>query len=444
MTNILLSRMQFGWALGFHYLFPVTTLGLTLYILIFESLYLKQQEAIYRKISAFLIKLLALVFGMGVATGLILPFTFGANWAAFARYAGEIFGIVLAVEGITAFMLESVFLGILLYGRKRVSARVYWLSALLVFFGSHLSGFWIVAANSWMQTPAGYALEGGKLVLKSFWQATLNPSTLIRFGHVISAAWLTGSVVVCGIAAWYLLHNRHIEISRKIIKTALLPLIITALLQAGLGHIHIMNVKDWQPAKNAAYEGMFVTMNGAPLYAFGIPDAQNKTIHLAIGAPYMLSFLETWDFNGKVEGLDQFPEAEWPPVNVIFTTFHLMVGVGGILIVTGLLGGFLYWKNQLFYAQWFLRLLTLIVPLPYLANEVGWIGAEMGRQPWTIYGLLRTDAAATLTLTAGSLTLTLTLLVAVYLLLLLAFLSFLFAIIKNGPEGYAPHPQPLP
>jgi cytochrome d ubiquinol oxidase subunit I len=429
----MLSRIQFGISIGFHYLFPITTLGLTFFIIIFESLYLFKKNSQYEIIASFLIKLLAVTFALGVATGIMMVFGVGANWSGFSAFAGGVFGIHLAVESITAFALESVFLAILVFGRSRVSPKLFWFSALMVFFGSHLSAFWIVSANSWMQTPSGFVIENGRAVLTSFWSAIFNPSMLIRFIHVVSSTWLAGSVIVSGIAGFYLIKDRYTEIAKTIIRTAIIPFIFCSLLQAGIGHIHILQVKEYQPAKNSAYEGVFSETKGAPLLVFGIPDAKNRTIHFGFGIPYMLSFLETGRFDSVVEGLDRFPESDWPPVNVIFTTFHLMVMIGGCLIAVGLMGGFLIYRKKLYDTKWYLRILVAIVPLPYIASELGWVGAEMGRQPWIINGILRTVGSSSVSIPYSSMVVSLVSISLVYAALFALYLIVIFAAVKKGP-----------
>ncbi|OGV61092.1 MAG: hypothetical protein A2X45_14970 [Lentisphaerae bacterium GWF2_50_93] len=430
-----LSRIQFGVTIGFHYLFALTTLGLAFYILLLESLYYYRKDDDFRRLSDFLIKLLAVVFVFGVTTGFMMPFAFGANWSRFSTFAGPVFGIHLVVESINAFSLEAVSIGVLIFARNKVSRELYWSSALMVFIGSHLSGFWIVSANSWMQTPAGYALENGKVVLTSLFDAVLNPTAIIRFVHVTIGAWITGSVLVAGISAFHLLGNRDVKLFRRLLRLSIPLMMVFTILQAGLGHVHIMKVLEHNPEKDAAYEGIFHTVKGAPLYAFGIPDSGNEKIHFAIGIPYMLSFLETGSFTAEVKGLEEYPKDTWPPVNVIFTTFHLMVMLGAAMIAIAVVGGYLQMKRKLVEQRWYLRVLMFAIPLPYLANELGWIGTEMGRQPWIIYGLLRTDQASTTSIPAVQAVVSLSFIVLLYCLLSYLFLKHFTAAVKKGPAG---------
>jgi len=433
MTELLISRMQFGVSIGIHYLFPITTLGLTLFIVIFETLYLAKREDQCRAISTFLVKLLSLIFVAGVATGLLMPFSFGANWARFSTYAGAVLGAIISVEAITAFALESVFIAILLFGREKVSPRVYWISAVLVFVGAHLSGFWIVAANSWLQTPAGYVIAGGRVELANLSQAIFNHSTLIRFAHVVTAAWLVGALLTAGIAAFYLARARHEAFAKRLLSMALPIALVAALAQPVLGHFHIMEVLENNPEKDAAYEGIFKSVNGAPLLLFGIPDAENQVIHFAVGAPYVLSLLESGELMGHVKGLEEYPPESWPPVNVIFTTFHLMIMLGVVMIGVAALGVFLMWRKKLYTVRWYLMLLPWLIPLPYFANELGWIGAEIGRQPWIIYGVMRTSVASTITLPLWQLTLSFVGILLVYTAIAVLTFVSVKKLVQKGP-----------
>lgn len=436
MTELLISRMQFGVSIGIHYLFPITTFGLTLFIVIFETLYLTKRQEQFRSISSFLVKVLGLIFVAGVATGLLMPFSIGANWARFSAYAGAVLGAIISVEAITAFALESAFIAILLFGRDRVSPLTYWVSAVMVFVGAHLSGFWIVAANSWMQTPAGFAIVDGRVVLTDLVQALFNHSTLIRFAHVVTAAWLTGALLVAAIAAYYLARSRHEVFARKLLSLALPIALATALAQPVIGHFHIMQVLEHNPEKDAAYEGIFKSVNGAPLLLFGIPDAENEVIRFPIGAPYLLSLLESGDPMGHVTGLEEFPRENWPPVNVIFTTFHLMIVLGVAMIAIAGLGVFLMWRRKLDRARWYLLLLPWMLPIPYLANELGWIGAEIGRQPWIIYGVMRTSVASTTTLPLWQLVVSFTGILLVYSAITVWTFVSVRKLVQKGP------PQP--
>ena len=429
---LLLARIQFGLSLGVHFIFPALTLGLTLYVLMFETAFAVTGNAIYRNITEFLVKLLSLVFTLGVATGVLLPFSFGANWAKFSLFSGQLFGTQLAIEAFTAFAVESIGIAILVFGRERVRKSVYLTAAAAVFAASHLSAFWIISANSWLQTPAGYAIQNGTVVLIDFWKAIFNPSTVVRFAHTTLAAWLTGTVAVAGIAAWRYRKGIAPDAAARILSLAVPLFALTAVSQLVVGHSQAVNVVRYQPVKDAAYEGMFSPQNGAPLYLFGIPDADHTTIHAAIAIPKLLSFLESFSFNSRVNGLDEFDRDMRPPVNVIFTTFHGMIGIGFILIGSGLIGFFLQLRRRLFAADWFLRFLPFLIPLPLVANELGWIGAEVGRQPWVIYGLLRTHNAISPAVSGERVLIALIMLSVVYAALLFAFIYFGARLVNSG------------
>jgi len=438
MDAVLFSRIQFGLTAGFHFLFPPTTFGLTLIILILETLYLKTKEEIYKNVSVFLIKILGVVFVMGVATGIVLEFAFGNNWSEYSRMVGDIFGAPLAAEGVFAFFLESVFLSILVFGRNKVSEKSYWLSAFLVFFASHLSGVWIIIANSWMQTPAGFRLEGGRAVLTNFFQAALNPSTVVRYVHTAIAGWITGSLLAAGIAAWYLLKKRHQDEARLLLKTALIVFIVTSFFQLGSGHAHSVQVAETQPEKMAAFEALWETQTGAPMAVFGLPDAKSQTTALYVGIPKFLSFLIHFDADATVLGLNEFPEDERPPVFLPFASYHLMILSGMVFVGLALAGVILLFKKKVWKSRWFLKLLIIAIPLPYLANEFGWIAAEVGRQPWAVYRILKTSDAASVVVPAGQILFTLILFTVVYTFIAWIGITVILKMIKKGPAYQEP------
>jgi cytochrome d ubiquinol oxidase subunit I len=432
MDAVLLSRIQFALTVGFHFLFPPLTLGLSLIILIFESTHLRKKDELYRSLTDFFVKILGLVFVIGTASGVVMEFSFGMNWSNYSRMVGDIFGAPLAAEGIFAFFLESVFLGILVFGRNRVSKKAYWTSAFLVFFGAHLSGLWIIIANSWMQTPAGFALEGGRAVLKDFFAAAVNHSTVIRFAHTVVASWITGSFLVAGVSAWYLLKKRHLDYAKIALKTAIIILLITSLGELGLGHIHSVQVGNTQPAKLAAFEALYETRAGAPLALFGLPDGGKQKTCLQIGVPKMLSFLMHFDFNSTIKGLNEFPKDERPPVFLPFVSYHIMILLGVLFIVISVTSVFLLVKNKIWDKNWLLRILVFSIPLPNLANQFGWIAAEVGRQPWAVYGVLRTSDAASVVVPPAQILFSLFMFGLIYLLLFVVFVKILLKIVKKG------------
>jgi cytochrome d ubiquinol oxidase subunit I len=363
-----------------------------------------------------------------------MPFVFGANWSEFSRICGEVFGSFLAIEGMTAFTIESIFLGIVLFARTRVSKRAYYISTLVVFFGAHLSAFWIVAANSWLQTPAGYVIRDGRFVAASLAQAIFNPTTLIRFLHVVTGAWITGVVVCSAIAAFFVLRNRSNRVAVRMVWVSIVLLALLPLAELEIGHEHILSVSLHQPAKGAAFEGMFKTMTAAPEYLMGVPDVKTRTIRFGLGIPGLLSFLNSGRWNSEVKGLDQFPDDYWPPVGVVFTTFHLMVIFGVTLIGLGFVGAMLLVTNRLESARWYLVALILCVPLPYASNELGWMGTEIGRQPWLVYGVLKTANAVSPSVSRGQILFSLVMLSVVYAALFGVFAVSVGRIIRKGLE----------
>ena len=435
MDALFLARIQFAFTIGFHFLFPMMTLGTALVILISETLHLVKKDDGYRRITDFFARLLGLIFVIGAATGIVMEFSFGTNWSQYSRAVGDIFGPILAAEGVIAFFLESVFIGVLIFGRKRVSPKAYWLAALMVFAGGHLSAFWIIVANSWMQTPAGYEINAaGKIILSGFYEAVFNPSTIVRFVHTVLASWVTCAVMVSGIAAYYVRKGLHGATARTMLKIGIILFAVTPLLQLGAAHAHAIQVIDTQPVKAAAMEGHFETSRGADIYVAGYVD-EDKEKTYGIYIPKGLSFLYNFDFNSEIKGLRDFPRENWPPVNLVFQSYHLMVTLGMFFIAAGLLGAWLLWRGRLYTARWYLFWLPFLIPLPHLAHESGWITAEVGRQPWIIYGLMKTADAASVVVSAGEIVFSLIMFSLVYLLLFIMFVLLFVKIVKQGPAA---------
>jgi cytochrome d ubiquinol oxidase subunit I len=437
MDAVLLARIQFALTVGFHFLFPPVTIGLAWIIVIIEYRYLRSGEEIYKSMSKFWIKVLGLIFAVGVATGITMEFQFGTNWSEYSRFVGDIFGAPLAAEGIFAFFLESSFLGILLLGRERVSRRAYWLSTLLVAFGSTLSGLWILIANSWQQTPAGYQVVEGRAVLTDFWAAAFNPSILPRFTHTITASLITGAFFVAAISAWYLLQGRHVEFARRSLTIAIVFAAVFSITELGLGHLHSVQVWETQPVKMAAFEGLFETGKGVGLALFGFPDAEQGTTHLKVAVPYLLSLLLGFDPNTEVLGLSEFPRDEWPPLMATFQSYHIMIALGVYFILVSWVGLYLLYRKRLFESKRYLRLLLYSLPLPWVACEFGWLAAEIGRQPWVVYGELKTVDAASVVVPAGQVLFTLIMFVLIYALLLALIVYLVTREIKHGPDSVA-------
>jgi cytochrome bd ubiquinol oxidase subunit I len=433
MSALLLARIQFAFTIGFHFLFPAMTLGTALIIFISETLYLVKKDEIFKKITDFMARLLGLIFVVGAATGITMEFSFGTNWSEYSRAVGDIFGPILAAEGVIAFFLESVFIGVLIFARNKVSGKVYWIAAFMVFLGGHLSAFWIIVANSWMQTPAGYAVnDAGKIVLTNFANAVFNPSTLIRFSHTVIASWMTGAIMLAGIAGYYVRAGLHGRTAKTMLKIGIILFALTPLLQLVTGHIHAIEVINMQPEKAAAIEGHFDTARGAPLYALGFVDEQNEKTY-GIYFPKGLSFLYNFDWNSEIKGLNDFPKENWPPVNFVFQAYHIMVGFGMLFIALGLLGLYLLWTGKIYQTKLYLFLLPFLIPLPHVAHETGWIAAEAGRQPWIIYGLMKTTNATSFVVTRGEIIFSLLMFVLIYLLLAVMFVKVFMKIVQEGP-----------
>ncbi len=400
MEAVLLARIQFAFAAGFHYIFPPTTLGLTLVIVLLEAMFYKTGKEEYKKISTVMIKLLGLVFVVGVATGITLEFAFGTNWSEYSRMVGDIFGAPLAAEGLFAFFMESIFLGVLIFGRDKVSKKAYLVAAIMVCFGSHLSGLWIIIANSFMQTPAGYKIVEGRAVLTDFFEAAINHSTIPRYIHVIIGGWITGSLVAAAIGGWYILKKRALDSAKLLMKIALPVFAISCFIQLGAGHFHAVQVALTQPAKMAAFEGVWETGTGVDYTVLGMPDEEKEETAVWFSLPKMLSYMIHFDPDGKVIGLKDFPKDERPPVVLSFVSYHIMIFAGVAMMGIGLLALYMMRKDKFAETPWFLKLLLWAIPLPYIANEIGWMAAEVGRQPWVVYNIMKTSAAVSPTVPA--------------------------------------------
>lgn len=433
----ILSRVQFAFTIAFHYIYPPLSIGLGLIMVIMEGMYLRTREKIYETMARFWTKIFALTFGIGVATGIVMEFEFGTNWATYSRYVGDVFGSALAAEGIFAFALESGFLGVLLFGWNRVSPRVHFLASFGVFFGSLFSAVWIVVANSWQQTPAGYHIVGEGLQARAeitdFWAMVFNPSSVDRILHVWLGAFLAGAFLVLSVHAWYLIKGRYVELSQKAFKVALGVALVFSLAQLVAGHGSAEGVSKNQPAKLAGFEGHFDSLGVADMYLVGWVDKADQKV-LGIKIPGGLSYLVHWDFKEPVIGLNNFPEDERPPaVNAIFQFYHLMIAIGLILIALTLYAAIQGWRGRLFKNKWLLWVFVFAVFLPQIANQSGWFAAEMGRQPWVVYGLLRTSDALSAVVTANQVMFSLIMFGLVYLLLFVLFLYLLDKKIRQGP-----------
>ena len=434
----ILARIQFAFTIAFHYIYPPLSIGLGLCLVIMEGMYLRTGKKMYEDITRFWIRIFALIFGIGVATGIVMEFEFGTNWATYSRYVGDIFGSALAAEGIFAFALESGFLGVLLFGWNRVSKGVHFFATIMVALGSMFSALWIVVANSWQQTPAGYIIEGegleARAIITDFWAMVFNPSSVDRYIHVVIGAFLAGAFLVMSVAAWYILKRRFVTHAQAMFRVGLSVAVVAALLQLFSGHRSAEYVSEYQPAKLAAMEGHYDSLAVADMYLLGWVDAKSgKTTGIRV--PGGLSFLTHGSFQAPVTGLNAFPKNEQPTaVNFVFQTYHIMIGIGMTLIALSLLAVFLLWRKKLFSQRWLMRIFVLAVLLPQIANQAGWYAAEPGRQPWVVYGLLRTSDALSKDVKAHQVMFSLILFTLVYALLLVLFLYLLNKKIKHGPD----------
>lgn len=434
---LLIDRLQFGFTVTYHYIFPQLTMGLSLLIVIFKALALRTHNDAYDRAARFWAKIFAINFFVGVITGIPMEFQFGTNWARFSRFAGGIIGQTLAMEGIFSFFLESSFLGLFLLGEKKLGPRWHFLSAVLVFIGSWLSGFFIVATNGWMQHPVGYTIgPDGAAQLESFWALLLNPWTAWQYLHTMMGAVVTASFVVASVGSYYLLAGRHTAEARIFIRTGVAAGVISsALIIFPTGDQQGKNVAFDQPPTLAAMEGLFRTQQGAGLLLIGQPDVGNMKMDNPLHIPYALSFLTYYRWKAEVKGLDAFPREVWPDnIPLLYYCYHIMVGLGTIFIAIMLVSSLLLRRGRLYGSRAMLWVLLLSFPFPYIANSAGWMTAELGRQPWVAYNLFRTDAGTSPTVSAGNSLFTLLGFLGMYFVIGVVFLFLVMRIIQKGPE----------
>ncbi len=435
--SVLLSRIQFAVTISFHYIFPPLNIGLGLLLVAMEGFWIKTGKPVYKQMARFWALVFGLMFALGVASGLVMEFQFGTNWSNYSRFVGDVFGSALAAEGIFAFFLESGFLGLVLFGWDRVRPKVHYFATIMVALGAHFSAIWIVVANSWQQTPAGYRLVEHDGVTRAevtdFWQVVFNPSSLDRISHVFSAAWLAGAFLVLSVCAYYLLRNRHVEFAKEGMKIALVVAAGASLLQLATGHKSGVTVAKYQPVKLAAFEAHFEADAPAGLWLFGIPNIEDRRVDYGIQIPGMLSFLVDGATSTKIPGLLAFDPSEWPPVQAVFQTYHAMVGIGMTLIALSWGGVLLWWRGTLFNHRWLLWVFVFAVLGPVLANHLGWFSAELGRQPWVVWGLLKTADAGSPAVPAQSVWISLIGFILIYALLFALFIYLLNEKIQHGP-----------
>lgn len=436
MDVLSLSRLQFALTAGFHYLYPPLSIGLGVGLVVIEGLWLKTGCPIYHQMARFWTKVFALTFAVGVATGIVLEFEFGTNWASYSRFVGDVFGSALAAEGIFAFFLESGFLAVLLFGWDRVSRGMHFFATCMVCLGAHFSAVWIVVANSWQQTPAGYMIEqtplGPRAVITDFWAMVFNPSSMERLSHVVCGAWQAGAFLIISVSAFYLLRRKHEEFAKASMKVGLGAAVVASILQIVTGHQSALGVIGNQPAKMAAFEGHYET-GELPIYAFGWVDEASEAVR-GLAVPRAVSRAMLGEAGSAVKGLREFPPEDRPRVNLSFQFYHLMIGVGMSLMAVALVGSFLCWRGVLSRSRWLLWIMVFSVLGPQIGNQTGWFAAEMGRQPWVVYGLLRTSDGLSAVVKADAVLTSLILFTLVYLLLFAVFVYLLNEKIQHGPD----------
>jgi cytochrome d ubiquinol oxidase subunit I len=437
-SALLIHRLHFAFTITFHYLFPQLTMGLAPLIVIFKTLALRRNNPVYNQAASFWARIFGINFVVGVVTGIPMEFQFGTNWSHFSRFAGGVIGQTLAMEGMFAFFLESAFLGLFLYGEKRLSPRAHWWSAVAVFLGSWLSGFFIIATDAWMQHPVGYEKAAdGSVQLSSFWALVLNPWAWWQYAHNMSGAAITGCFVMASLGAFYLLARRHVEHGQAFVKVGVIAgcfFSIVQLFPTGDGQGKMVALH--QPVTLAAMEALFEGQPGAPLVIIGQPDIPARKIDNPLLVPNMLSFLTYRRWEAHVDGLNSFPENQWPDsIPLLYYSYHIMVGLGTIFIAIMVVAVFLLWRGKLFDARWMLWILLLSLPFPYIANTAGWMTAELGRQPWLVYGLMRTADGYSKMVSGGNGVFTLLGFMGMYMVLGILFLFLVRREIERGPEA---------
>ncbi len=437
MDVAMLSRIQFALTIGFHYIYPPLSIGLGLLLVLMEGMYLKTGKAIYHQLTRYWVRIFGLIFAFGVGSGIVMEFQFGTNWAEYSRYVGDIFGSPLAAEGIFAFFLESGFLALLLFGWERISKGMHFFATCMVALGAHFSAIWIIVANSWMQTPAGFHIvetaQGPRAEITSFWEAVLNPSTLDRLWHTVMGCWQAGAFFVISVAAYYLLRRQHEAFARTSMKVGFVVAMVASAGQLVSGHDSAVTVAEHQPAKLAAFEGVYETGPEQELTIMGWVDEENQEVK-GLKVPGLLSWLIDFDTGTVVQGMNDWAEEDLPPVQITFQAYHFMVAIGMTLILLAWGGGLLAWRGQLFKHRWLLWIFVFSVLLPQISNQLGWAAAEIGRQPWIVYELMRTTEGVSDTVSAGDVLFSLILFTLIYLALFVVFIVLLDQKIKHGPR----------
>ncbi len=435
MDTVLIARWQFALTVGFHFIFPAISIGLAWLLVLLEGLGWWKKDPQYVHLGKLFGKLLGLIFALGVVSGLVMEFQFGTNWAEYSKFVGDVFGAPLAAETLFAFFVESVFLGLYLFGRDRLSGFMHWFSALMVALGSTISAFWILAANSWQQTPAGYVLRHGRAELTSFYAAIFNPSTMPRFWHTFDAALTAGAFFMAGIAAFMLLKGLNSGAAKKALAIALpFGLIVSLLNVVPFGHEHAKQVAHTQPTKFAAIEGLYISQHSPPLVVFAIPEVKPPPqLRARLEIPGMLGWMAFGKADTLIHGIDEYPADEIPPLWLSFVSFHNMVALGFLFIGVSGLGTLYLWRRKLWTRRWFLQALVWCIPLPVIACQFGWTAAEVGRQPWIVWHELRTSEAVSLTVPSGNVWFSLSLFCLIYLILLTLWIYLSFRLVNHQP-----------
>jgi len=434
----LLHRLHFGFTITFHYLFPQLTMGLAPLIVVLRTLGLRRKDPRYTEAARFWARIFGINFVLGVVTGIPMEFQFGTNWSRFSRLTGGVIGQPLVMEGVFSFFLESAFLGLFLFGEKRLGPRLHWLSGVAVFIGSWLSGYFIIAANAWMQHPVAYErLADGSFQVTSFSGVLLNPWGLLQYAHTMSGAVVTGSFVMAAVGAFYLLGERHEQHAPLFVRVGVIAGLIGSLLQIfPTGDLHGRYLAKHQPATIAAMEGLFKTTEGAPMVLIGQPDPAKGIIENPVAVNDALSYVIYGTFRAEVKGLDQFPRKDWPDnIPLLFFAYHIMAGLGTLFLLLMAVSAFLLWRGSLYQSKAALWALMLAFPFPYIANTAGWLTAELGRQPWLVYGLMRTEHGYSDSVSSGSTWFTLLGYMGMYSVLAISFVLLIQRVIAEGPSG---------
>jgi len=433
---LLIHRLQFAFTIMYHYLFPQLTMGLGLLIVIMKGIALRTNNERYNQSARFWAKIFAINFAVGVVTGIPMEFQFGTNWAKFSTFAGGVIGQTLAMEGVFAFFLESSFLGLFLFGEKRLGPKGHFIAALMVFLGSWTSGYFIIATNAWMQHPVAYAIAAdSSLHVNNYWGLLFNPWIGWQYTHNMIGAVVTAAFVMASVGAFYLLARRDVEYGTIFLRVGIIAGLVAAILVAfPTGDGQVKNVYEHQPATFAGMEGLFETKEGAELILIGQPDMEKLRIDNPLYVPRLLSFMTHFRWTAEVKGLQAFPREQWPTnIPLLYYSYHIMVGLGTIFITIMLLSAFLLWRKRLYQSPWMLWILMLAFPFPYIANTAGWMTAELGRQPWLVYGLLKTADGASPTVSAGNGLFTLLGFMGMYFVIGVLFLFLVIKRINQGP-----------